>query len=277
MEARGDVIWADLGEPAGRRTACVLTPDPAIKRSDIQQAAAANPPKTFKLVLEKEAMSRVLDQLGSSEDMALAYVDNPAMQADVLAACLPFVHGRAKVMHQEHCPIVELLVRTRSRRTWSTRPRCAPRRLGPGLQTPGEGLARGHRRLHEHQGGGTLLIGVDDDGTIHCLDADYASRTAIDQDPRDWFQQHLANIVSATMGDAAATNVRPQIHHVDGHDLCRIQVDPSGFPVDAKVIYHKSNQPKEARTEFFVRVANATKVSTSCNERSTSPSDGAPG
>ena len=62
------------------------------------------------------------------------------------------------------------------------------------------------------------------------------------------------------MGDAAATNVRPYIHHVDGHDICRVQVDPCGFPVDAKVIYQKPNGPKETRTEFFVRVANGTKA-----------------
>jgi mRNA interferase MazF len=28
--ARGDIIWADLGEPAGRRPVCVLTRDAAI-------------------------------------------------------------------------------------------------------------------------------------------------------------------------------------------------------------------------------------------------------
>lgn len=30
MVARGDIIWADLGEPAGRRPVCVLTRDAAI-------------------------------------------------------------------------------------------------------------------------------------------------------------------------------------------------------------------------------------------------------
>jgi mRNA interferase MazF len=28
--ARGDIIWADLGEPAGRRPVCILTRDAAI-------------------------------------------------------------------------------------------------------------------------------------------------------------------------------------------------------------------------------------------------------
>ncbi|CAN5122477.1 hypothetical protein BH24ACT1_BH24ACT1_11760 [soil metagenome] len=75
-----------------------------------------------------------------------------------------------------------------------------------------------------------------------------------------WFQQHLANIFSTSVGDAAATNVRPYLHHVDGHDICRVQVDACGFPIDAQVIYQKPNGPKETRTEFFVRVANGTKA-----------------
>ncbi|MEQ8717068.1 MAG: type II toxin-antitoxin system PemK/MazF family toxin [Acidimicrobiales bacterium] len=31
MVARGDIVWADLGEPAGRRPVCVLNRDPAIE------------------------------------------------------------------------------------------------------------------------------------------------------------------------------------------------------------------------------------------------------
>ena len=31
MVARGDIIWADLGSPAGRRPVCVLTRDAAIQ------------------------------------------------------------------------------------------------------------------------------------------------------------------------------------------------------------------------------------------------------
>ncbi len=235
--------------------------DKLTKRPDIQQAAAANTPENFKLVLEKEAMNGVLDQLGAAEDMALAYVDNPAMQDEVLAAYLPLVQGRAKVMHQEYCDIVEL--------------------LGPGKESPHleyKATLRIHADTGEvfkpletatlktiaaflnSQQGGTLLLGVDDDGAVRGLDSDYASRSKTEQDPRDWFQQHLANIIVTSMGQAAATNVRPQIHHVDGHDLCRIQVDPAGFPVQAKVVHQKPNGPKETGTWFYVRVANSTRA-----------------
>ena len=58
----------------------------------------------------------------------------------------------------------------------------------------------------------------------------------------------------------AASNVRSHVHHVNGHDLCRVQVDPAGFPVDAKVTVHKPGAPMQARTEFYVRVANGTKA-----------------
>jgi type I restriction enzyme R subunit len=118
--------------------------------------------------------------------------------------------------------------------------------------------SRPSRFLNSREGG-TLLVGVADDGTIHGIESDYASFSKSDQDPRDRFQLHVGQIIATSMGDAAATNVRPYIHHVDGHDICRVQVDPSGFPVEAKVIYQKPDQPKETRTEFFVRVANGTR------------------
>ena len=44
-----------------------------------------------------------------------------------------------------------------------------------------------------------------------------------------------------------------------GGDLCRIQVDPSGFPVDAHVVHDKNGQYVK-QTQFFVRVANGTKA-----------------
>ena len=107
--------------------------------------------------------------------------------------------------------------------------------------------------------GGTLLIGVADDGSVHGLDSDYATLHKPGKDDRDQFQQHLANIISASMGPAAATNVRPTIQHVNGGDVCRIQVDPCGFPVDATVVHDKNGQHVK-QTQFFVRVANGTKA-----------------
>ena len=235
--------------------------DKLTKRPDIQQAAAANTPENFKLVLEKEAMTGVLNQLGVAEDMALAYVDNPDMQAEVVATYLPFVQGRAKVLHQEYCDIIGLLgpdkESTHLEYKATLRTHADSGEVFKPLETACLKTIAAFLNSRE---GGTLLVGVADDGTVHGLAADYATRSRRDQDPRDWFQQHLANIVSASMGDAAATNVRPRIHRVNGGDVCRVQVDPAAFPVDATVIVQKPGGPKESRTEFYVRIANGTKA-----------------
>lgn len=230
------------------------------QRTDIQQAAAANTPENFGLILAKELQAGVLDQLGVAEDMALAYIDNPDMQAEILSAYLPLIQGKAKVAHQEHCDIVELLGPDRESTHLEYKATLRTHADSGEVFKPLETASlKTIAAFLNSRDGGTLLIGVADDGTIHGLEGDYASRSKTDQDPRDWFQQHLANIISTSMGEAAATNVRPYVHHVDGHDICRVQVDPSGFPVDAKVIHQKPDGPKETRTEFFVRVANGTK------------------
>ena len=231
-----------------------------INRSDIQQAAAVNSPENFGLILAKEFQGGVLDQLGVAEEMALTYIDNAEMQAQILSAFGPFIQGRAKVLYQEHCDIVDLLgpdkesVHLEYKATLRTHADSGET-FKP-LETASLKTIAAFLNSRE---GGTLLIGVADTGTTHGLDADYASRTTKGADDRDWFQQHLANIISTSMGDAAASSVRPRIHHVDGHDICRVQVDPAAFPVDATVMYQKLNGPKETQTEFFVRVANGTK------------------
>lgn len=118
----------------------------------------------------KEFQSGVLDQLGVAEDMALSYIDSPDMQAEILAAYLPLIQGKARVAHQE-----------------SLRHRRAPRSR-QGVDPPG---VQGHPSYPPASGetfkpletaslktiaaflnsreGGTLLIGVADDGTIHGL------------------------------------------------------------------------------------------------------------
>ncbi len=90
--------------------------------------------------------------------------------------------------------------------------------------------------------GGTLLIGVSDDGGIFGLDGDYATLVKSGKDNRDLFMLHLSNIMDASIGTAAATNATIQIHTVDGHDICRVHVRPSEFPVEAMVTIEKKAQ-----------------------------------
>ncbi|MCX7620673.1 MAG: ATP-binding protein [Acidimicrobiales bacterium] len=80
--------------------------------------------------------------------------------------------------------------------------------------------------------GGTLLIGVDNDGSIFGLEADYASFSKRGQlGGRDLFGQHLQNLLVGRLGDAPASLVGWEFHTVNGHELCRVSVEPADFPV----------------------------------------------
>jgi hypothetical protein len=106
--------------------------------------------------------------------------------------------------------------------------------------------------------GGTLLIGVGDDGTPFGLKPDYASLRKPDKNDRDLFQQHLANVLVTAMGETAAANVTVQMYSINGDDLCRVHVRPSAFPVEATATVDSKGQFKK-RTAFYVRVANGTR------------------
>ncbi|MDQ3485202.1 MAG: hypothetical protein M3445_07300, partial [Actinomycetota bacterium] len=63
-----------------------------------------------------------------------------------------------------------------------------------------------------------------------------------------------------------ATDVSPQMHTVDGQDLCRVHVHPSSSPVDAVVTVERKGQ-LEKKTAFYVRTANATREIVAAEER----------
>ena len=234
--------------------------DKLVRRPDIQQQAAANSPENFALVLAKEFEGGVIDQMAAAEDVTIKYLDNPDLQTLVLQAYAPLIQGKAKIAHQEHCPIADLLGPDLESTHLEYKATLRTHADGGEKYVPLEtAVLKTIAAFLNSRDGGTLLIGVADDGSVHGLDSDYATLHKPGKDDRDQFQQHLANIISASMGPAAATNVRPTIQHVDGGDVCRIQVDPCGFPVDATVVHDKNGQHVK-QTQFFVRVANGTKA-----------------
>lgn len=228
--------------------------------TDLQMAAAANDQHGFGIVLDGAFNSAVVSRLERNEDFAYKLFDNADMRSDVLAALLPLVYGKAKIARQEHCPIGEL--------------------LGPDLESAHLEY-KATLRTHDTDGqlfkpletsvlktvaaflnstdGGTLLIGVADDGNIHGIESDYATLHKDGKDDRDLFQLHLGQIITQSMGAAAATNVSTQIHTIDGRDLARVHVNPSGVPVDATVTVVDKQGQHAKKTAFYVRVGNGTK------------------
>ncbi len=233
--------------------------DKLVARGDIQAQAAANSADNFALVVQKEFLAGVIDQLGVSEDMAFGFIENPDLQATVLAAYSPLIQGRAMVAHQEHCPIAELLGPDRESKHLEYKATLrTDATTGELMRVLETAVLKTIAAFANSSEGGTLLIGVADDATIHGLTADYRTLAKPSRDDRDLFQQHLANVIGASMGDTAGAGVTVQFHTVDGRDVCRVHVKPSAIPVDAEVRVDKDGRV-ERKTAFYVRVLNGTR------------------
>jgi ATP-dependent Lon protease len=96
--------------------------------------------------------------------------------------------------------------------------------------------------------GGTLLIGVDDQGSALGLDSDFA---LTGNKGRDGFENSLTTLADAALGKLAVANLSVRFDLVNGHDVCRIDVLPSRSPV---YVTWKGGQQF-----FFVRLNNGTR------------------
>ena len=101
--------------------------------------------------------------------------------------------------------------------------------------------------------GGTLLIGVKDDGEILGLERDY---TALGGADRDKFERHLRDVLSASLGEAfAASRLKVIFPTVDGIEICRVDVSSAHKPIFVAVA-DKNGQPAE---KFYVRNGNSSR------------------
>lgn len=95
--------------------------------------------------------------------------------------------------------------------------------------------------------GGTLLIGVDDDGNPVGLYQDYSSLRKKD---RDGFELHLGQLVARDLGESVSPFLTVTFHEIDGKDVCQVTIDPSDHPV-----YHLDGN----ETALYLRAGNATR------------------
>jgi type I restriction enzyme R subunit len=92
--------------------------------------------------------------------------------------------------------------------------------------------------------GGTLLIGVTDDGTPVGLDDDYAQVKPPDA---DGYINWLDTLFENTLGHAGAHRLTIRIDQVDQHDVCRIDIPASSRPIWVKnktgddILYQRRN------------------------------------
>ena len=97
--------------------------------------------------------------------------------------------------------------------------------------------------------GGTLLVGVDDSGSLVGIEQDYPF---VKSRNRDGWVLWMTDVVSKTAGTVAATDLRVRCHEIDGKTIARIDVTPAAQPVFATTL----TQPK--RDVFYVRLSAST-------------------
>lgn len=95
--------------------------------------------------------------------------------------------------------------------------------------------------------GGSLLIGVADDGTILGLEHDYRTLKRAD---RDGFEQALMTAVANQLGADICRYLHVIFHVIDGKEICRVVVSPAERPVFLQV----GNDPK-----LYVRTGGGTR------------------
>ncbi len=238
----------------------------------IQRQAAANTLGNFGVQFPQHFEKAIVDRLTGAEDFSYKLLEDPEMAEQVRQVYLPLVYGRAKVAWQEHCPIGELLgpppkegahLEYKSTfRIHASGPDTGE--LFKPLQTASLKTIATFLNSEE---GGTLLIGVADDGSVFGLEPDYVTLRKEGKGDRDLFELHFNQAVINAVGLAAAANVNPEIFEVGGKDLCRAHVKPSSFPVEAKVVEVDKNGQHVKKTVFYGRFGNGTRAIPDPGER----------
>ncbi len=99
--------------------------------------------------------------------------------------------------------------------------------------------------------GGTLIIGVNDEGEVLGLDKDYAHLKG----GRDEFELHLRNYVNKSFGKVfASTGISIQFHELDNLDICQITIKKGSSPLYLEV-QDKNGQKQE---KFYLRSGNSS-------------------
>ncbi len=100
--------------------------------------------------------------------------------------------------------------------------------------------------------GGTLLIGVDDNGEVLGL---YEDMRTLSKPGRDSYELYLRQLLDANLSTPTAGLVRIRFEGDGGREICLVSVSPSAKPVFAKPLQGGG----QSASEFWVRSGNATK------------------
>ncbi|MEX0754139.1 MAG: DEAD/DEAH box helicase family protein [Actinomycetota bacterium] len=227
---------------------------------EVQQQAAANTEENFGIEFDKRFTDAVAARMSQAEELTIRILDKPEFRAEVMGALMPRVYERARVAHQKTCPIGELLARKEDRQLEFKSTLRWDVEKGEKSKLIESAVIKTVAGFLNSEFGGTLLIGVADDGGIAGLDHDYTTLRKQGKDDSDLFLLHLNQLLENAVGLAAASNVTTTVLRVDGHDLCRVHAEPSGHPVEAEVSMADRHGQFARKRLFYVRLNNGTRA-----------------
>jgi len=239
-------------------------------RADVQASAVANDLAGFKIALSEPVEDAVLGQMDTAAEFGKQYFDTPGFKGDLLDFIAPLVWTQARVARQQHCPIGELLAAKEG--DWLEYKSTFHVTDTDG--TPHKGVEtaaiKSVAAFLNSWDGGTLLLGVAEDedgrGVPFGLEGDYAQFRKEGKGDEDQFLRALTDKLTNALGAAAVTNLTASVVTVDGNDICRVHVKPSGFPVEAKVVIVDKKDQHVKQTNRYVRLPNKTHKFTNDDE-----------
>ncbi len=234
---------------------------------EVQQQAAANTEENFGIEFDKRFTDAVAARMSQAEELTIRILDMPEFRAKVIGALMPRVYERARVAHQKTCPIGELLARKEDKHLEFKSTLRWDLEKGEKSKLVESATVKTAAAFLNSEFGGTLVIGVANDGSIVGLERDYATLRREGKDRSDLFLLHLNQLFENAVGLAAAANVTTMIHQVDGHDVCRVHVEPSGHPVEAEVMVADRRGQFARKRLFYIRLNNGTRAIEDGKER----------
>jgi type I restriction enzyme R subunit len=200
----------------------------------IQLEAAGNDLNAFKVGFDETYLGAIASRLDRNEKVAGQLLDNEELRNALVAEYLPRIYARARVARQRTCAIGDLLGADRedSYLEYKSTLRWDIRAESKKTAIPEKAVVKTIAAFLNSDFGGTLLIGVADDGSVHGLADDYKTFSKRgERGDHDLFGQHLQNVLIFRLGDAAASLVTWEFHAISGDDICRVSVEPADFPV----------------------------------------------
>ncbi|HUP68228.1 MAG TPA: ATP-binding protein [Acidimicrobiales bacterium] len=206
LNARYGTDWSDAD-----RLVFDAALDDLVANEDVQVTAVNNTTENFGVVFPELFQKALLGRMDRNEKVVFKFLDHSDLAADVVKVYATLAQARARVAYQEHCPIGELL---------SVGAESAHLEYKSTLRT-GADTGEVYKPLEtasiktiaafaNSTEGGTLLIGIADDGSLHGLASDYASLRKPGKADRDRFQLHFNQLLVNAFGETAASTVSTQ-------------------------------------------------------------------